>query len=69
MLQLKKVESGNSSRIQLPQFSGDIKKITLKVTDTNGTAYDTGNGAKTQLVIVNGTNYTATFAKTAENQV
>lgn len=69
MLQLKKAESSNSSRIQLPQFSGDIKKITLKVTDTNGTAYDTGNGAKTQLVIVNGTNYTSTFAKNAENQV
>lgn len=69
MVQIKKVESSNSSRIMLPKYSGDIKKITLNVTDANSTDFSTGNGAKTQLAIIKGTTFTANFAKNSDNQV
>ena len=69
MVQIKKVESSNTTRIQLPKYSGNIKTITLSVTDANSTAYDTGTGAKTQLAIINSTTYTSAVAKNANNQV
>ncbi len=69
MVQIKKVESSNTTRIQLPKYSGNIKTITLSVTDANSTAYNTGTGAKTQLAIINSTTYTSTIAKDAANQV
>ena len=68
MIQLKKLESSNSTRIQLPQFSGIIKTITLTATNASATS-SSGTGASTQMIIVNGTTYTKTFATTAENQV
>ena len=68
MIQLKKTESSNSSRIQLPTFDGPIKSITITATDASSTT-STGTGASTTLIIVKGTTYSTTFATTAENQV
>ena len=69
MVQIKKTEKSSSSRIMLPKYSGDIKKITLNVTDANSTDFSTGNGAKTQLAIIKGTTFTTDFAKNSDNQV
>lgn len=61
MIQLKKTESSNSSRIQLPKYPGKLKKITLTVTSTNGTK-STDAGAKCIMHVVNSTTYTKTAA-------
>ena len=61
MIQIKKVESSNTSRIVLPKFDGTIKSITLTVTNASATASD-GDGAKTRLSIVNGTGYSSAEA-------
>ena len=68
MIQLKKLESSNSTRIQLPTFDGPIKSITITATNTSATASN-GTGASTTLIIVKGTTYTTSFATTAANQV
>lgn len=68
MIQIKKVESSNSTRIQLPTFDGPIKSITITGTDANATS-SSGTGAKTNLLIVNGTTYTSSYATNAANQV
>ena len=69
MVQIKKVESSNTTRIQLPKYSGNIKKITLSVTNASSTAYDNGTGASTRLAIINSTTYTSSVANNASNQV
>ena len=69
MIQIKKVESSNSTRILLPTFDGPIKSITISATDASSTVYSTGTGAKTNLLIVKGTNYSSTYATNADNQV
>ena len=61
MIQIKKTESSNSSRIELPKFDGTLKTITLTVTDASSTSSE-GTGAKTTLAVVKGTTYTTTFA-------
>ena len=68
MIQIKALESSNSSRIQLPQFGGNIKSISITATNANSNT-SSGTGAKTKLIIVKGTTYTKTFAQTTANQV
>ena len=68
MVQLKKAESSNSSRILLPKFDGNIKSVTITATNASANT-SSGTGAKTTLNLVKGTTYTATFAKTAANIV
>lgn len=61
MIQLKKAESSNSSRIQLPKYPGKLQKITLTVTNANATASD-GDGAKCIMHVVNSNDYSKTAA-------
>ena len=68
MIQMKAVESSNSTRILLPTFDGTIKSITITATNTSATE-STGTGVTTQLAIVKGTTYTSAFATNAANQV
>ena len=68
MLQIKRTESSNSSRIVLPQFPGDIKSITIQATSASGTSASDA-GAKTRLRIVNGTTYTTKYANNDANIV
>ena len=68
MVQIKKTESSNSSRIVLPQFGGDIKSITITATNTSATSSD-GTGATTRLKVISGTTYTTTYANASANIV
>ena len=68
MIQIKKTESSNSSRIQLPTFDGPIKSITILATASDQTS-SSGTGAKTTLLIVKGTTYSTSYANNAANQV
>lgn len=61
MIQLKKTESGNSSRLVLPSFPGNIKTIELNVTDGTSTSYESGKGTTTALYLVCGTTYTTNY--------
>ncbi len=67
MIQLKKVASTNSSYIKLPKFASNIKSITISATNASSEAG--GDGAKTALYIIKGTNYNSTEAGTAANQL
>lgn len=69
MLQIKKTESSNSSRIQLPAYGGAIQSIKLSVTNANGTSFADGTGAKTRLAIIKGNQYKTAEATKSENQV
>ena len=68
MIQMKAVESSNSSRILLPTFDGPIKSITITATSTSATE-STGDGVTSNLAIVKGTTYTSSYANNATNQV
>lgn len=68
MIQMKAVESSNSSRILLPTFDGPIKSITITATSTSATE-STGDGVTSNLAIVKGTTYTSSYATNATNQV
>lgn len=63
MIQLKKTESSNTTRVMLPTFQGNIKTITIKATDASSTAWDSGTGASTGLYLSHGTTYTTNGAK------
>ena len=67
MIQLRKISSG-ISYIKLPKFAGYIKSITISATNASATA-STGDGAKTCLYIIKGTNYTSEEANTVANQL
>ncbi len=69
MLQIKKTESSNSSRIQLPTYGGAIQSIKLSVTNANGTSFADGTGAKTRIAIIKGNQYKTAEATAAANQV
>lgn len=69
MLQIKKTESNTATRINLPKYPGNLKKITLTVTNANSTSTTDGTGAKTRLAIINSTTYNTATATNTDNQV
>ena len=69
MLQIKKTESNTATRINLPKYPGNLKKITLTVTNASSTSTTDGTGAKTRLAIINSTTYNTATATNTDNQV